>query len=151
MPTFGLFWSLNVVLSAFVVLSEDATFNDSVTHLANAGWNPRYGFESVFFNNSILMFGGVEASVKGSEEATNDIWRSTNQGQSWQKVPSVGRRWSQRGYHKVVVWEDNTLVLMGGIGNGSPLIPAEPLADVWLSNDGGGTNRRIPSLFSRNS
>ena len=90
---------------------------------ASSGWSARYGYTSVVMpDGSILYMGGYDGAF------LNDVWRSTDYGATWNKLPCTG--FTARNRHTSVVMPDGSIVLMGGYD------PAYK-NDVWRSTDSG--------------
>ena len=95
---------------------------------ASAGWTGRFGHSSVVMpDGSIVLMGGDDGSRK------NDVWRSTDNGTTWNQV-NASAGWTARRYHSSVVMQDRSIVLMGG-GDTAPQFRN----DVWRSTDNGTT------------
>ena len=95
-------------------------------------WSARYGHTSVVMpDGSIVLMGGYDGSNK------RDVWRSTDNGETWTRMTSSAG-WSARQYHTSVVMPDGSIVLMGG-NDGSRK------NDVWRSTDNGATWTRMTS------
>ncbi len=98
---------------------------------SSAGWSGRYGHTSVVLpDGSIVLLGGAEQANYGYDTLKNDVWRSTDQGATWNRVTSSAE-WGARSGHTSVVMSDGSIVLMGGsksYGNYN---------DVWRSTDQG--------------
>ena len=92
----------------------------------------------VLTNNDLLIMGG--AIFLPNYYLTNDIWRSSDKGRSWQSIP-VSNHWSIRNAFQSVVLPNNSILVMGGYDG------ALNLNDVWLSVNGGVNWKNIsPSL-----
>ena len=93
-----------------------------------AGWSGREGHTVVARpDGSLVLMGGFNA-----EEFMNDVWRSTDQGATWQRLTDDAA-WSPRWGHASVGLRDGSIVLMGGIGYFGPIEGN----DVWRSTDHG--------------
>jgi PKD repeat protein len=100
---------------------------------ASSGWTARSGLSSVAMpDGSIVLMGGAYNLTGGSNEdgLTSDVWRSTNDGQTWTQV-SVSSDWGSRQYFSSVAMPDGSIVLMGGF-NGTAY-----LNDTWRSTNNG--------------
>ena len=77
---------------------------------ASSGWSARSGHSSVAMpDGSIVLMGGEQAG----SSYTNDVWRSTDNGNVWTLVnESAG--WNGRRMHSGVALPDGSIVLMGG-------------------------------------
>ncbi len=95
-------------------------------------WSARYGHTSVVMpDGSIVLMGGNDGSRK------NDVWRSTDNGETWTRMISSAD-WSARYGHTSVVMPDGSIVLMGGYDGSNK-------RDVWRSTDNGETWTRMTS------
>jgi PKD repeat protein len=103
---------------------------------ANAEWTARFGFSTnVLPDGSIVMIGGYGGADPLDYHYLNDVWRSTDNGASWQQVTG-NAAFSPRGRHSTVVMPDGTIVLMGGYNDVSG---GTYMTDVWFSKDKGAT------------
>ena len=97
---------------------------------ASAGWTPRTGASSVALpDGSIVVMGGN----RQDNGYSNDIWRSTDQGATWDEI-NASAGWTPRTGASSVALLGGSIVVMGGIdgyGHG--------LNDVWRSTDNGVT------------
>jgi PKD repeat protein len=59
-------------------------------------------------DGSIVLMGGFNDTA-----LLNDLWRSTDKGQTWAQVQNAG--WSGRFHHTSVAMPDGSIVLMGGL------------------------------------
>ena len=110
-------------------------FSDSSTN----GWslvNPKAAFSvrasphGVTYNGTFILTGGRN----GTETMHNDVWRSDDQGVTWQLV--VGSApWEPRAYHFSVMLGNSLFVMAGQGGNGL----SEFFDDIWRSDDLGKT------------
>jgi PKD repeat protein len=99
---------------------------------ASAGWPARAGFNIVVMpDNSIVLMGGDQTGYSG--EPLNDVWRSTDEGYTWNEV-NASAGWSARYGQRSAVMPDGSIILMGGKDTGG-----NPLNDVWRSTDEGYT------------
>lgn len=90
----------------------------------HADWSARDGHTSVVLSDgSILLMGGGS----GITNTFNDVWRSDDQGATWQLI-TENAEWSRRIDHTSVVLPDDSILLMGGGGSKN---------DVWHSTDEG--------------
>ena len=102
-----------------------------IRQTASAEWAPRGAQSSVAMpDGSIILTGGYDGNT---DLMVNDVWRSTDNGESW-TLENASAGWSGREYHTMVVMPDGSIVLMGGgdmdIGYRN---------DVWRSADAGAT------------
>jgi hypothetical protein len=85
---------------------------------------------TVFFNNYLWTFGGMEYAARTVQ---NDIWRSAD-GSTWEKVGNAA--WSPRKSPAVVVYQGK-LWLFGGARHVANDFTSDQFAnDVWTSEDG---------------
>jgi parallel beta-helix repeat protein len=98
-----------------------------------SGWMNRQFHSSVAMpDGSIVLMGG--ATISGIQYQ-NDVWRSTNNGATWTKMPAEdhgGAGWSAREGHTSVLMPDGSIVLIGGSGDYA-------YNDTWLSTNNGAT------------
>ena len=77
---------------------------------ASAGWSARWGYSSVIMpDGSIVLMGGID----NTWTCKNDVWRSTNNGTTWNQV-NASAGWPVRSYFSSVVMPDGSIVPMGG-------------------------------------
>jgi len=104
---------------------DGATWTQMTTH---AGW-PVRSFPGVVApaDGSIVVMGGLG----GNGVPMNDVWRSTDDGATWEQV-NTSAGWSARAFQKSIALPDGSIVLLGGAdGIGTAL------NDVWRSTDDG--------------
>ena len=96
----------------------------------HAAWKGRYGHSSVVMpNGNIILMGGTDDSGHNK----NDVWRSTDNGTTWNQV-AARAEWAERAFQTSVAKPDGSIILMGGnLENGNVL------EDVWRSPDYGKT------------
>jgi photosystem II stability/assembly factor-like uncharacterized protein len=88
-------------------------------------------------DGSIILMGGT--SNNNINGVKNDVWRSTDNGKTWnQMTPDAG--WSPRYDYSSVVMPDGSIVLMGGLGGS---ISVGSMDDVWRSTDNGKTWKQM--------
>jgi PKD repeat protein len=96
---------------------------------ANAGWSGRSDHSSVAMpDGSIIVMGGVEPGP----HILNDVWRSTDNGQTWE-LRTANAGWAPRAEFGSVAMPDGSIIVMGGAGYN----------DVWRSTDNGATWTRL--------
>jgi len=119
----------------------------------NAPWQPRAGLRVVHLNNHFYLLGGRTPRppqfppIPGDSDIWGDVWKSGNQGASWQKIydsTSTGN-WPPRAYFQAEV-KDNEIFIFGGqnflvIPNPDTTFPpfigvSDFFDDVWKSSDG---------------
>ncbi len=114
----------------------DENFSEPWTEMnVSPGWAARWGQASVVMpDGNIVLMGGFigNGQVVGSDRYTNDTWRSTDEGASWELM-NTSPGWSIRGYENGVAMPDGKIILMGGYG------PYGYFNDVWRSSDEGTT------------
>ena len=99
---------------------------------AHAGWSPRSFHTTVAMSDGSIILMGGDDDTDGLY--LNDVWRSTDNGATWEEV-TASAPWPGRGVHSSVVLADDSIVVMGGntgFGGGR-------LNDVWRSTDYGTT------------
>lgn len=102
---------------------------------ADAGWAPREHLSTILMpDGSIIVSGGT---LPSGTTMFNDVWRSADNGATWTRV-TANAGWSPRYGHSMIVMEDGSIILTGGVSFGSGY-----LNDVWRSQDGGSTWTRI--------
>lgn len=98
---------------------------------ASSGWSPRvYHALSSTSNGTLILTGGYDSITGISNSQT---WASVDAGSTW-KLMNPFSGWEARYYHKTVVLQDDSIVLVGGTG-GAML----PYTDVWRSTNYGAT------------
>ena len=109
----------------------DENYTQTWTQMtAGAGWLARSHHSSVVMpDGSIVLMGGWNSDTTN----LNDVWKSTDNGETWTQVTrSAG--WSARDGPSSVVMPDGSIVLMGGrVG------AVSFKNDVWRSTDNGAT------------
>ena len=97
----------------------------------SAGWSPRLAPGFVVFRDRMWVLGGTtDFYHNNSQTLLNDVWSSAD-GKEW-KLETANAGWSPRAHGQAVVF-DNKMWVMGG---GSRAPQAEPLNDIWCSEDG---------------
>ena len=81
-------------------------------------------------DGSIVLMGGRSSYYEDNYK--NDVWRSTDNGATWEEM-TESAEWSARSGHTSVVLSDGSIILMGG-RDGS-----DCKSDVWRSRDKGAT------------
>jgi PKD repeat protein len=104
---------------------------------ASTPWSPRVEQPGVTMpDGSIVVMGGSYRLTKNSGvEGLNDVWRSRNNGQTWERM-TANAGWAKRMGASGVVTPDGSIVLMGGYGSAN---------DTWRSTDNGATWTRMTS------
>ncbi len=103
---------------------------------ASAGWSARWQHTSVAMpDGSIVLMGGFDSGVDDGGYK-NDVWRSMDNGATWNMV-SAKAEWTARSGHTSVMMPDGSIVLMGGSsGGGEDKIYYN---DVYRSTNNGAT------------
>ncbi len=78
-----------------------------------AEWSPRRHMAAATVPDGSLMLMGGRDGVGWPSDFRNDVWRSTDQGATWQQM-SAAAAWTARVFHCVVKLPDGSIVLMGG-------------------------------------
>lgn len=109
----------------------DEAFDNPWTEIKKAAeWQARAGHSSVVLpDGSIVLMGGQT----GGNTFRSDVWRSIDQGATWEQMTPAAQ-WSARRGHTSVALPDGSIVLMGGWDGGSMYFN-----DVWYSDDKGET------------
>jgi len=100
----------------------------------NAEWGFRSMHSSVVLfgedgdEDSIVLMGGIyQETLGGVEHISNQVWRSTDQGATWEEI-CASAPWSARYLQANVVLSDGSIILIGGV---------TAKRDVWRSTDFG--------------
>jgi hypothetical protein len=97
---------------------------------SHAAFTARYKHQVVVFKGKLYLIGGIGEKKGKHDEPYNDVWSSTD-GISWQKEnQDTKSKFTARGRHQVVVFE-NQMYLIYGTTGGIDLVP-----DIYSSNDG---------------
>lgn len=116
-----------------------------VQQTADAGWEGRAGLSSIVFGGEIYVMGGSkndDSAVVGPGGPQriyfNDVWKSSDNGATWEEVAAEAP-WEPRAGAAVVV-KDDYLYLLGGedgftCDSGGPRCPPY-FNDVWRTQDG---------------
>ncbi|WP_067052512.1 PKD domain-containing protein [Methanofollis ethanolicus] len=76
---------------------------------ASAGWSARKYLAAVALpDGSVLVMGGYDDSCNDR----NDVWRSTDEGETWEQLPDAN--WTERESHAAVTLPDGSVIIMGG-------------------------------------
>ena len=120
--------------------------------MEHAEWQGRAGLQAVALGQELLVMGGRGPfNPLFGTELFNDVWSSSDQGRSWQKISDA--EWSARGYfqalrrgrHVYVLGGQNFDILPNPLYPNScaPFVPCLPFVpnstffkDVWVSDDG---------------
>ncbi len=116
------------------------------TQVAQSGprWSPRSRSSTIVMpDGSIVLMGGWGYN----RNMLNDVWRSTDSGQSW-TLQTEHAQWPGRGFHASVVMPDGSIILMGGRSIDTQDISTD-LNDVWRSTDYGITWNKLSTTGSR--
>ncbi len=112
---------------------------------SQAGWEGRAGLSSIVYRDDIYVFGGSKNDDQsiigpGGPERIyfNDVWKSSDDGVTWQEVTPAAD-WEPRAGAAVVVKDDYIYLLGGEDGftcdSGGPRCPPY-FNDVWRTQDG---------------
>ena len=124
----------------------------------DTGWEARAGLQVVDLRNNLYLMGGRTPRppsyppIIGDSEIWGDVWKSTDLGESWQKILETddANHWPARAYFEAVTKGDFIYVIGGQnfkvIANPGcpppyidclPFLPASDFFnDVWRSRDG---------------
>lgn len=104
-----------------------------------APWAPRYGHAAVIDSRDAIFLLGGFASVKalGIVDTFNDVWRSDDDGRTWQSV-SAHASWSGRYQHTAAINGDDHIFVLGGIDG-----ELARCNDAWRSRDGGAVWEKV--------
>jgi len=95
---------------------------------ANAEWSQRqYHTTVVMLDGSIVLAGGKG----GDNSPLNDVWRSVDNGATW-NLQTTSAAWQARNGHTCVVTPDGSIILSGGYAD-------DAKNDTWRSTDYGVT------------
>jgi PKD repeat protein len=104
-------------------LDKGVTWHQHTT--GSPWWSARVDHSSVAMpDGTIILMGGKEPSPGGMK---NDIWRSTDNGETWMEMTTTGDEWSPRAEFSSVGMPDGSIIVMGG----------SFMNDVWRSTDNG--------------
>jgi hypothetical protein len=116
-----------------------------VQKTADAGWEGRAGLSSIVYRDELYVFGGSkndDQSIIGPGGPAriyfNDVWKSSDEGATWQEVAAAAD-WEPRAGAAVVV-KDDFIYLLGGedgftCDSGGSRCPPY-FNDVWRTQDG---------------
>ncbi|GAA4454347.1 hypothetical protein GCM10023189_20670 [Nibrella saemangeumensis] len=106
--------------------------SDGITwvHHPKKDWGERINLTSVFFNNTLWMYGGMQYQDR---QLLNEVWYSTD-GVQWQQAENAA--WAPRKGQSMVAFRGK-LWLFGGVSKVSKdFVSLEMKNDVWSSADG---------------
>ena len=107
-----------------------------VTTAASTRFSKRRSHSSVVLNDAIYVIGGFDSGIVS---LLNDVWKSTDGGRNWVKVPTTGTIFSPRHRHSSVVLGSDIYVIGGSNGT-------RPVDDIiWKSGDGGVSWQPVPT------
>lgn len=99
-------------------------------HHPKKDWGERITMTSVFFNNALWMYGGMQYQER---QLINEVWFSKD-GVKWEQAKNAA--WEPRKGHEVVAFKGK-LWLLGGVSKASRDFESlEMKNDVWSSVDG---------------
>ena len=118
----------------------------------SAPWAARKNFQAMVLNNGdVLIMGGANHGGAGLQSLidygghpVNDIWKSSDGGVSWSKIPAINH-WPPRQDFQAVVLNNDDILVMGGFGDWNWGI----YNDIWKSEDGGTNWIQIPYVGDR--
>ena len=106
---------------------------------ASPGWSARHGHSSVVLpDGSIVLTGGLGG---GSNTVYNDIWRSTDNGTTWELL-NASSGWAARNLQSSVVIPDGSIIMMGGYG------ASDYLNDTWRLATAGSTEQNPTHTYT---
>eukprot|EP01084_Bolivina_argentea_P001787 3295_1 len=126
--------SILIIIYIFAIHSLQADSTGWSLINAQAAFSVRASPHGVTANGIFILTGGRN----GTDTMHNDVWRSNDQGKTWESV-SLSAPWEARAYHFCVML-NNSLFVMGGQG-GNGLF--EFFDDIWRSDDLGKTWKLI--------
>jgi hypothetical protein len=83
-----------------------------VQQTSNARWLPRSNHRLVSLSDGTLLLMGGQLRVNNGMYS-NDVWKSTDQGQTWE-YPPITAEWIARSFFGANVLPDNSIVILGG-------------------------------------
>jgi hypothetical protein len=100
----------------------------------HADWSARFGHGVVFTADGSLILMGGHAYGTGNQkfEFMNDVWKSSDGGETWARVIEHAG-WAGRALQSQVLTPDGRIILMGGVYSQTFF------NDVWISPDNGET------------
>jgi PKD repeat protein len=102
---------------------------------ASSGWSQRGGHSTVVAHDGSIILTGGSTIYETANHETNDTWRSTDEGATWQLMNASGG-WHIRGWHNTVLMHDGSIGIIGG---GELEDFPYRLNDTWRSTDNGAT------------
>ena len=126
----------------------------SYTFTVTDHFSPREGYSSVVVGDDIYVMGGVIRRLLGSLTVgvpgvaavqSNEVWRSSDGGITWDQVAKDGKRFTSRGFHSSVVLGSGSAAELYVIGGVSGISTETPRDDVWRSTDRGESWDKISS------
>ncbi len=112
---------------------DGAKWEEVLAHDASDRFVPRYDHEVLAKGSELYVIGGSTktSSIVYGENALNDVWKSTKDGKTWQKVtPKGGQLFSDRFGHQAVVKDGIIYLVAGAVGYNNSN------NDIWKSKNG---------------
>ena len=123
--------NLHLTHGSCVCVAEAATLWAQLTHAAL--WTPRYGAGLVELSQgALLLIGGIDSGYLA------DVWRSDDEGLTWEAVTLTGAAdFTGRFHAATVAMPGDKVLVMGGQADGTFL------SDVWQGTIGGSVWNRM--------
>ncbi len=127
----------------FASIAAIITWFSYTVYAVDSMWSPRYGHESVIFDDKMWVVGGSESTITNAEEARrfrNDVWSSYD-GRKW-ICENANAPWIGRSGFGIYVFRDR-LWLAGGYNpfHKECRLDVGYRDDIWSSKDGIGWQR----------
>ena len=110
-------------------------------------FSKRSSYTSVVMGNDIYVIGGLLKNIESTggtvipEERSDEVWRSSDGGLTWDQVGS-GSRFLPRYAHSSVV-SGNDIYVIAGFRGGAGTFTGSRSRDVWKSGNRGVTWQRV--------